>query len=133
MRQQANGWYCMKKMWCWECGMEVPMFDEEEFAFFETEYNRAINLAPEERAGALDRSSAQALFDSWYALGERRFRRMLEEHERMTGMFIGDPQAILHHRISLYGGPCPRCGKTLRTPESQICEACGHQRAAQPL
>jgi hypothetical protein len=117
----------VKMMWCWECEMEVPMFDEEEFAFFEEEYKKAIAISPEERATALNRSSAQALFDSWYSLGERRFRRMLEEHERRTGMFIGDPQAILHHRISLYGGACPHCGKTLRRPESRVCEACSYQ------
>ena len=52
------------------------------------------------------------------------FRPLREEYKRLTGMDCHE-NAIVHHRISLYGPPCKACGKPLRTPEAAYCAACG--------
>ena len=41
------------------------------------------------------------------------------EYERITGFHEGNPNAIWHHRIALYGPPCSHCGKPLRTPKAR--------------
>lgn len=59
-----------------------------------------------------------------------RFGPALAEFERLTGFTETNPNAIWHHRISLYGPPCRSCAKPLRTPEANICGACGAHREA---
>jgi len=81
------------------------MFDEEEFAVLGDLYRacvRQIRLPDTER-----------------------FRPLLELHEQMTGVFIDNHNAIIHHRRSLYGRPCASCGKALRTPQASRCFECG--------
>lgn len=51
----------------------------------------------------------------------------LEAYERLTGFRETNPQALYHHRISLYGPPCSNCLKPLRTPQARTCAACGAQ------
>lgn len=63
-------------------------------------------------------------------LRERRFGPMLNAYERITGYRETNPNAVFHHRISLYGGPCPACGKPLRTPKARYCAACGYGKDA---
>jgi hypothetical protein len=47
------------------------------------------------------------------------FGAVLEEYERITGLKETNPNAIYHHRLSLYGPPCQFCGKPLRNPTSE--------------
>jgi len=47
---------------------------------------------------------------------------------KLTGVPDVAPEALWHHRISLYGPPCEACGKPLRTPQAKLCAACGHPR-----
>lgn len=49
-------------------------------------------------------------------------------YERVTGYKEANPNAILHHRLSLYGPPCHACGKPLRTPAARYCANCNAAR-----
>ena len=52
------------------------------------------------------------------------YAQMLARYEAITSYKETNPTAVLHHRISLYGPPCSRCGKPLRTPKAKICGSC---------
>jgi hypothetical protein len=50
---------------------------------------------------------------------------VLEMYRLLTGFPETVPAAVAHHVISMYGPPCPRCTKPLRTPKAKFCAACG--------
>jgi hypothetical protein len=50
---------------------------------------------------------------------------VFDAYERITGYRETNINAIWHHRISIYGSPCQRCGKVLRTPFAFKCFECG--------
>jgi len=52
----------------------------------------------------------------------------LAKYEKLTGYRETDPNAVWHHRAALYGPPCTKCGKPLRTPQANLCAACGQAR-----
>jgi hypothetical protein len=81
--------------------MNVPMLDDDEF-------RHVISLR------------GTGTGDLW----ERQFGPVLREYERITGFHATNHNAIYHHKASLYGPPCPNCGKPLRTPEAMICGEC---------
>ena len=56
---------------------------------------------------------------------EERFRPVTDWYEGRTGMRGCHHNAVMHHRLALYGPPCRDCGKPLRTPQARICAACG--------
>ena len=49
----------------------------------------------------------------------------LAEYFRITGFQETNPDALWHHRLSLFGKPCVVCGKPLRTPRAKHCAECG--------
>jgi hypothetical protein len=55
---------------------------------------------------------------------KKQFSDALDEFERITGFREENPNAIWHHRLSLYGPPCTNCGKPLRTPRAKLCGSC---------
>ena len=59
----------------------------------------------------------------------RHAQPVLDAFERLTGFGETNVNAVAHHRLSLYGPPCSRCDKPLRTPEARLCAACGQPSA----
>lgn len=50
-----------------------------------------------------------------------------EKYYKITGYKESNHLALYHHRISLYGPPCDKCGKPLRKPQARFCAACGNK------
>lgn len=55
----------------------------------------------------------------------RRLWALTAGYELFTGEPESNPNAVWHHVVSQYGPPCAQCGKPLRTPQAQLCAACG--------
>lgn len=49
----------------------------------------------------------------------------LKVYYQITGFQETNPDALWHHRLSLFGAPCSFCGKPLRTPNAKLCAECG--------
>ncbi len=112
----------MKVMWCWRCKMDVPMLDEAEFAIVSNLYSQGIRATKEFRERHSIPLSGAPI--------EELFRPVREAYVQMTGMVESNENAIMHHRISIYGSPCGRCGKPFRTPRASFCAACGLERGS---
>jgi hypothetical protein len=87
--------------------MEVPMLDEQEYAQAAELYRQGFRNIKEH--------------------GDRQvqFKSLLDYYLGLTGFHETEPNAILHHRIALYGPPREQCGRPLRTPSASFCAACG--------
>ncbi len=102
--------------------MDVPMLDEEEFAVVSNLYSQGISSTKEFREKHSIPLSGAPM--------EELFRPVRDAYLKMTGMNESNHNAIMHHRISIYGPPCERCGKPLRTPAASFCAACGQVRGS---
>lgn len=111
----------MQVLWCWRCQEDVPMLDEAEFARIEQLY-RECTAAVQQYRQDHNVPLAQTPVDDLY-------HPVRQEYERLTGRAGYHQDAILRHRLVLYGPPCSACGKPLRTPEAYRCAACGTPRA----
>jgi len=85
--------------------MEVPMLDEAEFSTISRLYSEGF------RPGGEDL--------------KERFQPVCDAYFRMTGYRETVANAVMHHRISLYGPNCPSCGKPFRSPKASFCAECG--------
>ena len=83
----------------------MPMLDEDEFNLVLSKFGPKAGGTIAERA-------------------ERFQGPMLDEYERITGFAETNFNALYHHRLSLYGPPCSKCGKPLRSPKAKVCAAC---------
>jgi hypothetical protein len=106
----------MKTLWCWRCKAEMPMLDEAEYTVALGLYRDGIRATQEFR-----KKWQVPLKD---AKVEERFQPLLAWYEKLTGFKETNENAVMHHRLSLYGPPCARCGKPLRTPKAKLCGAC---------
>lgn len=90
--------------------MEVPMLDEAEFEIAHSLYRNAFKAD----------HHGKSLKD--------RFQFLLDYYNELTGFEETEPNAIMHHRISLYGSECEKCGKPYRTPLASFCAGCGNKK-----
>lgn len=59
---------------------------------------------------------------------KKRFKDLLDYYKDLTGFEETNPNAIMHHRIELYGSACENCSKPYRTPKASFCAACGNKK-----
>jgi predicted Zn-ribbon and HTH transcriptional regulator len=50
-----------------------------------------------------------------------------EKYFELTGVRETNPNALWHHRLSIYGPECRKCGHLLRTPKASFCANCGEK------
>jgi hypothetical protein len=55
-------------------------------------------------------------------------QQALALYKEITGFSEENPDALFHHRLSIYGPICGSCKKPLRTPQATSCAACGASR-----
>jgi hypothetical protein len=111
----------MQWLWCWRCKTEMPMLDEVEYFEVHRLYGEGMSATKEFRQKwGLPLEGMES---------EIRFKPLLDRYEQMTRMRETNPNAVMHHRLSLYGPPCHACGKPLRTPKARICGSCMAPRA----
>jgi len=54
---------------------------------------------------------------------------LLDFYNGLSDFGETEPNAIMHHRFSLYGPLCASCGNPYRTPQVTLCVACGNKRS----
>jgi hypothetical protein len=96
------------------------MLDEAEFAIVFALYRDALRLHKQVEGQQEHPRRGGTLQDL--------YKPCLDEYQRLTGFRESNPNAVMHHRLSLFGPPCHSCGKPLRTPQASKCMACGAKR-----
>jgi len=71
---------------------------------------------------------AKELYSQGFKNVKYRFQPLLDYYNQLTGLAETNPNAIMHHLVSLYGPACENCGKPYRTPQASFCAACGNKR-----
>lgn len=114
----------MQMLYCWRCGTEVAMLNEEEFAEVEDLYLKAVRTIKEHRRKLEPSKQAEFVRD--------QYRPALDTYRRLTGReHAPDPSDLLHHRISKYGPLCLQCKKPLRTSKATYCAVCGADKPSE--
>lgn len=102
--------------YCWRCQKDVPMLDEQEWAIVQPHLGlEAIKRYRQEHQASIAEAKRHC------------FNPALQAYFELTGYHEVNGDALLHHRLMLFGPPCEACGKPLRTPRARICAACGHE------
>lgn len=109
-----------RTLYCWRCDMDLPMLDEDEWARLAPLLDGAIGNIQRYRQQHHVGLDAVPIPEMYWAASEM--------FAKLTGATDIAPEALWHHRLSLYGPPCAACGKPLRTPQARLCAACGHPR-----
>ncbi|MGJ7528336.1 hypothetical protein [Variovorax sp. GB1P17] len=109
-----------RTIYCWRCNADMPMLTEDEWQIVNPMgFIAQVKQYREETGCTLSEAKERGLG-----------YQSLAAYERITGFKETNPNALLHHRLSLYGAPCHACGKPLRTPVANYCAACGAARVA---
>ncbi|NVM87341.1 hypothetical protein [Variovorax sp. SG517] len=107
-----------RTLYCWRCQTDMPMLTEEEWQLAHPmSYIAQMNRYREETGCSLAEARERGLGYLTVAA-----------YERITGFKETNPNAILHHRLSLYGPPCHVCNTPLRTPAARYCARCNAER-----
>ena len=110
-----------KTQYCWRCKMALPMLEEHEWELIHPLLQDAIgDIKRYREAHGVSITEAK---EKGYGQAVLAFYRSL------TGFAETNPDAIWHHRLSLFGPLCAACGNPLRTPEALMCAACGAGRS----
>ena len=110
----------MQVRYCWRCRADVPMLDELEFERWHVAFQRCVKSVKTYR-----QDHAAGLPD---VPMDRLFADARTLYSEMTAAPDTHHNAIWHHRLSLLGPPCARCGKPLRTPQARFCPECWTRR-----
>jgi len=92
------------------------MLDENEFSVVQEAFRAAFSHA--EGVGGGERNAVSVGIDD-------QFAPVLAAYCRLTGFAETSANAVMHHRLSLYGEACAVCSKPLRSPAAKVCVACG--------
>jgi len=103
--------------YCWRCDTDVAMLDEREWAILLPHLQRRLKQVQDFRA-----DNGAPLDVALAAVSDDDIRAAFRE---ITGEVANNVDAVEHHRICLYGPPCRRCGKPLRTARASFCASCG--------
>ena len=106
----------MQELYCWRCKAVFPMLDEDEYRRVSAQYRLCMRTPVDSQ-----------LDDPGFV---RLFALVRELYSEITGSPEIHHNAIMHHRLTLYGDPCVSCGKPLRTPQAAFCAACGTRKDA---
>jgi hypothetical protein len=101
--------------------MEVPMLEEHEWKRVSPLLVNAVEQIKHYR-----QLHGVTLAESRANYGKEALAMYFE----LTGFPETNPDALWHHRVSLYGAPCSACGKPLRTPKAKVCAACRNMAMA---
>ena len=97
------------------------MLDEEEFATVSILYRDCVRL----HKHIEEHGKPQKVITM-----EELYKPCLDAYERLTEFRETNANAVMHHRLSLYGQPCQSCGKPLRHPMAAKCVACGAEKTS---
>jgi hypothetical protein len=119
---RGSGDVMARMLYCWRCRTDLPMLDEAEWA--QVSALLAVSIARLHEYREVHASSLPEALER-VDVG----REALDKYREFTGYDEANVNALPHHRASLYGPPCARCGKPLRTPRAKLCAACGALKA----
>src|SRR6266850_6801097 len=103
--------------WCWRCQRDVAMLDEAEWQTIAPLLGSSLETIKRlRRAQNASFREPQTNLFGYMALAKYR---------ELTGQPETNLNVLWHHRAELYGSPCTKCGKPLRTPRATMCAACG--------
>jgi hypothetical protein len=110
----------MEKLWCWRCQVEIPMLEEHEWQQVEpllTSFVKDVKRHREYHSSSVHEATKASSPDP-----------ALQKYFELTGFREANIDALWHHRASLYGHPCLRCTKPLRTHAAKLCAECGWRK-----
>src|SRR5690242_3257490 len=109
----------MKTYYCWRCQKDMPFLSESEWSRIEPHLMQGLTDIKlyRERTGA-DIQTARNLVKS----------EAMSLFEEITGVSGIHSDVIHHHRLSMWGPECARCGWLLRSPNASQCVHCWHKQ-----